>query len=315
MLCKDLPPAVIPASLLNSKCNSQLTEPSHVIKGEIPRLVVDVHRVIRRVHVRVHLAREPTSHRISLRGESRGEAQLRVAHIVGPGAWKQLIHAGGDGLDVLGGEVDGPLRQGAIGFGLDEANALCCVAGDERGHVEFHHGANGSTLFLLIRCNGLAAEQSSLFGGVPVELYRPFLGYVSTRGQDPERLEDADRARPIIISSRCGQQREQVVGGVLVGADDGQGLRVVSDLGLEAGDDGGLGKRMREELEADVGVERRFCHDFGDVVVQPLRGLLAGLAAKVAIVVTRQVLQDIVHSGRRDLWEERRDEVLVLQLR
>lgn len=93
--------------------------------------------------------------------------------------------------------------------------------------------------------------------------------------------------------------------------DDRERLEEVPHLGLEARDDGGLGEVVREVLEGDVGVVGRLGDDAGDVVVQPLRALLAGRSAKVAVVVTREMRKGAVHALGGDEGEEALDEGLV----
>lgn len=49
----------------------------------------------------------------------------------------------------------------------------------------------------------------------------------------------------------------------------------------------------------------------GDVVMEPLGALFSSSPAEVSIVVARHVFEDIVHTLRRNLGEQRFDEVLM----
>jgi hypothetical protein len=89
---------------------------------------------------------------------------------------------------------------------------------------------------------------------------------VAILGQDTEGLQDADSARAIVIRTRCRQKREQVIGGVLVRADNGQRLGKVAHFGFKASDDGRLGKRVGEIFKRDVGAKRRVVNDLYLVV-------------------------------------------------
>lgn len=84
----------------------------------------------------------------------------------------------------------------------------------------------------------LTAQQSPFFSSIPVKLDRPILGGIPRLSQNPECLEDTDGAGAVIVRARCWQEREEIVGGVLVRAEDGQWRGEIADLGLEAGDDG-----------------------------------------------------------------------------
>ena len=53
---------------------------------------------------------------------------------------------------------------------------------------------------------------------------------------------------------------------------------------------------------------------FGNVVVEPFGALLSIRASIVPIVVARHVLENIVHSLRRDMREKGLDEALVSQI-
>ncbi|KAJ0162989.1 hypothetical protein CTA2_3718 [Colletotrichum tanaceti] len=300
------------AGLLNGKGNGQLREAGHVVDGEDARLVVHPHGVLLGVDVRVELAGEAAGDGVPLGGKGGGEAELGVGHVVGAGAGHQLVDARGD-VDVLLAQADGPGGQRGVGVGLDEADGLGGVARDKGRHVELEHGADGGALLLLVGGDGLAAQQAALLGGVPVELDGPVPGHVAAGGEHAEGLEDADGAGAVVVGARGRQQREQVVGRVLVGADDGQGLGEVADLGLEAGDDGRLRELVGEVLERDVGVQRRRGDDAGDVVVQPDGARLARRPAVVAVVVARHVPEHVVHLGPVDLGEEGPDEVLMCE--
>lgn len=52
------------------------------INREVSSLVVDVHRVVHSVHVRIHVARESPFHRVTFRGERSGVIKLGERHIV-----------------------------------------------------------------------------------------------------------------------------------------------------------------------------------------------------------------------------------------
>lgn len=56
------------------------------LQREIPPIVINVHRIFRRVHVRIKFTGEAAGHGVPLGREDRGEAQLGVRHVVGPGA-------------------------------------------------------------------------------------------------------------------------------------------------------------------------------------------------------------------------------------
>ena len=146
------------------------------------------------------------------------------------------------------------------------------------------------------------------------EFDRAILGDEAAPGEDAESLKDADGTGAVVVSAGGGQKREQVVGRVLVGAQDGERVGEVAHPGLEACDNGRLREAVREELEADVGVEGRIGNHLGNVVVQPLGALLARHATEPAVVVARHVLEHVVHRLGRDLREERLDEPLVCQV-
>lgn len=88
-----------------------------------------------------------------------------------------------------------------------------------------------------------------------MELDRSILGDEATLGQYAEGLQNAHSARAVVVSSWRRQQREDVVGRVLVRADDGDGRREVANLGLEASNDRRLREAMGEVFEGYVGVE------------------------------------------------------------
>lgn len=101
---------------------------------------------------------------------------------------------------------------------------------------------------------------------------------VAALGQDPERLQDTDGAGTIVVRAWGGEERKQVVCGVLVCAEDGQGVGMVADLGLEARDDGGLGEGVGEVFEGDVGPEWGGGDDLlsGEVNIVPVLGRVGG---------------------------------------
>lgn len=140
------------------------------------------------------------------------------------------------------------------------------------------------------------------------------LGGEAALGEDAEGLKDADGTGAVVVGTGSGEKREQVVGRVLVGAQDGEGVGEVAHAGLEARDDGRLREAVREVLEADVGVEGRIGDDLGNVVVQPLGALLARYAAEPTVVEACHVLKHVVHLLGRDLREERLDEPLVREI-
>lgn len=94
-----------------------------------------------------------------------------------------------------------------------------------------------------------------------MEFNRSIFGCVTTLGQDSECFKDADSAGAVVVRARCGKEREEVVCRVLVRAENRQRMRKVADLWFEARDDGGLGERVREVFERDVGAEWRVVDD------------------------------------------------------
>lgn len=87
------------------------------------------------------------------------------------------------------------------------------------------------------------------------------LGDESALGQDLECLQDAHGAGAVVICTWRGQEREEVIRGILVGANDCQGQGEVADFGFETSDDRGLGEIVGEEFERDMSVERRVLDD------------------------------------------------------
>lgn len=126
---------------------------------------------------------------------------------------------------------------------------------------KLHHCPNARTLLLLVPRNGLATQQPTLLGGIPVELDRAVAGRVAVLGQDAERLEDADGAGAVVVGAWRGQEGEEVVRRVLVRSEDGLWLGKVADLGFEARDDGRLGEGVSEIFQRDVGAERGAVND------------------------------------------------------
>jgi len=118
-----------------------------------------------------------------------------------------------------------------------------------------------------------------------------------------------------------------------------QGQRKVADFGFEAGDDGGLGKRVGVVFERNVGVEWGIANNLytahlsqcralrkissrirlesfhlGNMVVEPLGTLLPNYATVIPIVVARHVSEDVVHSLGRNIRKERPYEILMSQI-
>lgn len=169
---------------------------------------------------------------------------------------------------------------------------------------KFHHGTDSCTRFLLVSCNCLASKQTTLFSRIPVELDWSIQGCETRLSKHAKRLENTDCARTIIIGAGRRQEREQVVHGVLVSADDCEGRRKVLNLGFKASDDGGLWEGVGEELEGDVGVEGGIQDDLGDMIMEPQSTLFTIGTAKVAGIVTGHMLENIMHILGRNLAEQ-----------
>lgn len=179
---------------------------------------------------------------------------------------------------ILLGQAKNPFGQSLVSRSLNDADGLGGILGNECRHIlegvglntfsfqlrntyEFQHSADGDTGFFLVLGNSLAAKKATFFGSIPVEFDRAVTRDVTAVSEDAEGFHNTGRAGAIIISTRRGQQREEIVHGILMGAEDSDGRRKVGYLGLESSNDGGLWECVREHVEGDVSMERGILDD------------------------------------------------------
>jgi hypothetical protein len=90
-------------------------------------------------------------------------------------------------------------------------------------HILLQHGNNITSITLIAPKDVLGTQKSTLLSTVPMEfesVLKPILHQVRV-GDSPERLQNCDSSRPIVICTRCTQERwQEQVDRVLMSAND-----------------------------------------------------------------------------------------------
>ena len=237
---------------------------------------------------------ELSADRVALGGERSREARVGERHIIRtstPGTvsesssirWNcvhvllQLVDSGIN-IAILLGQAKNPFSQSLVSRSLNDADGLSGILGNESRHIlehvnhnsfsvrssttyEFQHSTDGDTGFFLVLGNSLAAKQATFLGSIPVELDRTITRDITAVSEDAEGFQDTGSAGAVIISTRRRQQREEIVHGILMGAEDSDRRRIVGDLGLESSNDGRLWECVWEHVKRNVSMEGSILDD------------------------------------------------------
>lgn len=212
-----------------------------------------------------------------------------------------------DGLDEGGQTRIDEVGDNANTLGSASINGLL----DETSHILLQHCLHITTLLLILLKDGLATQQSTLLGAIPMELdsiSRLSLHNILRMQQSSKNLHDSNRPAPIIVRTRRRQnRREEQVNRVLMRANHDRRVALTGD----GGDHRVLLPGMREALSDNSVVRASLLDDRVDLLEDPVRRLQAVVGLVVAGVEASQLLEVGFHVALVEVLGERLDFVVL----